>query len=78
MVNNFLLQFKQSYIVVIVAMVVACLFVFIDARITKKKVERNTYIKTALGTGLISTFIVYVNTMKGKVEEEIMSGAPPF
>jgi len=75
---SFLLNLKQSYNIVIVAVAVSAIFIFIDSKINKKTATRTTYLKTAFIVGLVSIFIVYVNTLKGKIDEEIISGIPPF
>jgi len=75
---SFLAQFRQSYLLVPVAIVIALVFIFIDSKISKKKVEKSVYMKIALGTGIISFFIIYINTLKGKIDEEIIGGIPPF
>ncbi len=76
--SNFLLNFKQSYMVVPIAIVFSILLVFIDSKVNKKSVDSKTYFKIALLSGLIALFAVYVNTLKGHVTEEILTGTAPF
>jgi hypothetical protein len=43
-----------------------------------KELTKKDYMKYALIVGGISSFIVYINTLEGKIEEEILSGPAPF
>jgi len=74
----FLAQFKQSYLLVPVAIIIAIAMIFADSKLTKKPVDKRIYLKSALGVGLISFFIIYIHTLKGKIDEEIIGGIPPF
>lgn len=78
MSGDFLIMFKHSYVIVPIIMLISILFVFIDSMITNKEVETSTYLKTAMISGLLSVFIVYINTIKGFVQEEIITTPPPF
>ena len=78
MSESFLLTFKQSYLIVPVIIILTILMVFIDSKITGKEVEMVGYLKTALWTGVICIFLVYINTLKGYIQEEISTGSPPF
>jgi len=78
MSENFLLNFKNSYIIVPLVIFFVLLLTFIDSKITGKEATINTYLKLALGSALIAIFTVYINTIKGIVNEEILTGAPPF
>lgn len=78
MSNDFLLMFKQSYTLVPIIMLLVALLTFIDSKITDKKVSMSSYSKLVIGAGLITIFIIYVNTIKGYVQEEILTGTPPF
>lgn len=78
MSENFLLNFKNSYIIVPLVIFFVLLLTFIDSKITGKEATINTYLKLALGSALITIFTVYINTIKGIVNEEILTGAPPF
>ena len=78
MSENFLLNLKNSYIIVPLVIFFVLLLVYIDSKITGKDATINTYLKLALGSALITIFTVYVNTIKGIVNEEILTGPPPF
>lgn len=78
MSENFLLNFKNSYTIVPIVVFFVLLVVYIDSKITGKEAKINTYLKIALGSTLITIMTVYVNTIKGIVNEEILTGAPPF
>lgn len=76
--DQFLLSLKNNYIIVLIAIIFTIILVFIDSKISEKKKSPKDYLKSALLVGVISTFIVYVNSLKGKIDEEIIGGAPPF
>jgi hypothetical protein len=76
--SEMLLNLKHSYAIVPIVVVFAMLLTFIDSKITGKESEMSSYLKIAIGSALISFFIVYVNTLHGVVNEEILTGAPPF
>lgn len=73
-----LVSLKRSYIIVPIAIVVALIFIYIDGKVSEKELTNKDYIKYALIVGGISTFIVYVNSIEGKIEEEILAGPAPF
>jgi hypothetical protein len=75
---SILLNLKQSYLAVIAAVALSIVLLFIDSKINKKEASKATYLKTAFIVGITSIFVVYVNTLKGKIDEEIISGIPPF
>lgn len=76
--SEMLLNLKHSYAIVPIIVIFAMLLTFIDSKITGKETELSNYLKIAIGSALISFFIVYVNTLHGVVNEEILTGAPPF
>lgn len=78
MSENFLLNLKNSYIIVPIVILFVLMVTFIDSKITGKEATINTYLKIALGSSLVTIFVVYVNTIKGIVNEEILTGSPPF
>lgn len=76
--EKFLIKFKKSYILVIIAIIAYLALTYIDAKITDKEVTSKDYIKSSLIIGGIVTFIIYIHNIKGKIEEEILSGPTPF
>lgn len=78
MSGDFLILFKHSYTIVPIIIIISILFIFIDSMITGKEVETSSYLKTALAAGLLSMLIVHINTIKGFVQEEIITTPPPF
>lgn len=76
--NQFLLNLKGSYLIVPLSIIIFIIMIFIDSKITKKEVSKKEYIKYSLIVCLISSFILYVQNMKGKIDEEIISGIAPF
>ena len=78
MSDNILIMFKHSYMIVPVIMLLAVLLTFIDSKITQKDVSTSSYIKVSLMSGIFAVLIVYINTIKGFIHEEILTGTPPF
>lgn len=78
MSGDFLIMFKHSYAIVPIIMLISVLFLFIDSMISGKEVETSSYLKIAMISGLLSMFIVHINTIKGFVQEEIITSPPPF
>lgn len=73
-----LLSLKGTYILVPILIIISLILTFIDSKITKNKVSNSTYIKVSLLAGLIGILCVYVNTIKGHIQEEVLTGAAPF
>ncbi len=73
-----LVSFKKSYILVVISIIFSLIMKFIDDKFNSKKSCRKDYIKLALLTGFISTVIVYIHNIKGKLDEEVSSGPVPF
>jgi hypothetical protein len=78
MSNSILVNLKHSYAIVPIAIIVALILIYLDSLVNKKELTKKDYLKYALIVGGISSFIVYVNTMEGKIEEEILAGPAPF
>ncbi len=76
--DKFLINYKKSYLIIPVAIIAGLVLIFLDSKITKKDLTTKDYIKFSLIIGIISTFIVYIHTIKGKIEEEVLSGPVPF
>lgn len=78
MSKSVLLSLKHSYVVVPFAIIVSLLLIYIDSVINKKILTKKDYLKYTLIIGGISSLIVYINTLEGKIEEEILAGPAPF
>lgn len=78
MKDNFLISFKNSYLLVPVIILFSLVIVYIEGKISRKEVSRKNYVKISFLTGIISTFIVYIHNIDGRIEEDILSGPPPF
>lgn len=76
--SNFLLKLKNSYGLVFLAILVGFVLQYLDSKFYSKEYEKSDYIKLALLIGGISTFIVFVHKMNGKIDDEILSGPAPF
>jgi hypothetical protein len=59
-------------------MIITVTVMFLESKITQKPISKNTYVKSALIVGLISTLIVYICSLPGGVDEEISVGKVPF
>lgn len=73
-----LIAYKKSYLLVPILIIFGVILMTIDAKFTGRDLAKKDYIKFSLVIGFISTFIVYIHNIKGKVEEEVMTGTPPF
>lgn len=76
--DKFLLNFKKSYILVFVSILIGIIALYIDSKINTREISKKHYIKLSLVIGIISTFIIYIHNIKGKIEEEILTGTVPF
>lgn len=76
--EKILINFKKSYVLVIIAIIVSLILTYLDSKFTDKEVTKKDYIKSSLIIGIISTFIIYIHNIQGKLEEEVLSGPPPF
>jgi hypothetical protein len=78
MSENILLTLKGSYILVPIVIFLSLIVSFINAQITKTKVSNSDYIKISLLAAIISMGCIYINTIKGHIQEEVLTGAAPF
>lgn len=78
MSNITLLNLKGSYLLVPIVIILTVVFTFIDSKITNNKVTNQTYMKLAILAGVIGIICVYINTLKGHIQEEVLTGAAPF
>lgn len=76
-----LLGLKESYSLILVSVIVAYIIMKIESIISGKKYSSGAYIKSSLLAAIVSGGIVYIHNIQGPlpmIEEEIMSGPPPF
>jgi hypothetical protein len=78
MSDNFLINLKGSYFIVPIVVMAAVFLTFLDSKISKDDIKKNTYFKIALLTGVVALFVVFVNTIPGSIKEEILTGPAPF
>ena len=76
--DNFLVSFKHSYLLIPLSIIMAVCLVYIDSIFNKTKVDKKVYIKYALIVGVISLIIVYIDNIPIRLDEEIIHGNPPF
>ena len=78
-INDILLNLKGSYSLVLVSVILMYILVFIESKITRKQVKSQYYIKVGLLSVLVSSFVIYVNTLETlRIDEEIIGGPVPF
>ena len=78
---DFLLGLKESYSLILISVVVAYLLMKIESMITGKVYSSGAYIKSSVLVSVVSGLVVYIHNLKDPlpiIDEEIMSGPPPF
>ncbi len=73
-----LLSLKHSYAIIIFTVIFSIVIFFIDSKINSRDTSKKDYIKLSILVTCISAFVVYVNTLKGFVDEEILNTVAPF
>lgn len=70
--------FKNSYSVVLLAILLSIILTWGSALITGKELEKNDYVEGIVSSTLISLGIVYINGLKTVNVEEVLTGVAPF
>lgn len=70
--------FKNSYSVVLLAILLSVILTWGSALITGKELEKNDYLEGIVSSTLISLTIVYINGLKTVNVEEVLTGVAPF
>lgn len=77
--DKFLIQFKKSYLLVPIGIIIGLILFFIDSKISDKNITKKEYIKYSLIIGSVIAMIVYITNIKGSIiDEELLSGPTPF
>lgn len=76
--SDILLNFKHSYSIIPFIIVFTLLVTFIDSKVTGKDYHVSVYLKQTIFVISISIFLIYISTIQGYVQEEILTGNPPF
>ena len=76
--DKILIGYKKSYLLVPASILIGLTFVFLDSKFSDKEVTKKDYIKLALIIGFVAFFIIYIHNIKGRIEEEVLSGPVPF
>ena len=76
--DKILVGYKKSYLLIPISILAGIILIFIDAKISQKELTKKDYIKFSLIIGIITTFILYIHNIKGRIEEEVLSGPVPF
>lgn len=76
--SDILLNFKHSYSIIPFIIVFTLLVTFIDSKVTGKDYDVSVYLKQTIFVISISIFLIYISTIQGYVQEEILTGNPPF
>jgi ABC-type Mn2+/Zn2+ transport system permease subunit len=70
--------FKNSYSVVLLAIIISVLLTTISGILNGKELEKGDYIEGILLASVVSISIVYINTTKTANIEEVLTGVAPF
>lgn len=70
--------FKNSYSVVLLAILLSIILTWGSALITGKELEKNDYLEGIVSSTLISLTIVYINGLNTVNVEEVLTGVAPF
>lgn len=70
--------FKKSYLLVPISVIFGSIMMYVDSLFSKTETPKKDYLRLSLIIGIITTAIIYIHNTKGKIDEEISSGSPPF
>jgi ABC-type Mn2+/Zn2+ transport system permease subunit len=70
--------FKNSYSVVLLAILLSVILTWGSALINGRELEKNDFVEGIVSSTLISIGIVYINGLKTVNVEEVLTGVAPF
>lgn len=78
--NTVLVYFKNSYTVILLAIVLSIVFTAIAGAIseTDNITTKDDYLKAIALASLTTILIIYVNSIPGHLAEEVITGIAPF
>lgn len=78
--NTVLVYFKNSYTVILLAVVLSIVFTAISGAIseTDNATTKDDYLKAIALASLTTILIIYVNSIPGHLAEEVITGIAPF
>ncbi len=76
--ESVLLSLKGSYMLVFIAIIFVNIMMYIDSFFSETKKKTSDYIKYSILTAIVAGSIVYICSLKGIPEEEIIPGPAPF
>jgi hypothetical protein len=76
--DSFLIYFKNSYSVIILLIILSTVFTFLSSKISGKEAEKTDYSLAVSVSILSGLLILYINELKGKNTEVVLTGVAPF
>lgn len=76
--EDYLIYLKNSYLIVPVCIIIAIFLMFLDSKLRNNVASKKDYIRVSFIVGIVTIFVVYTNSIKGTLEEEVLGGNPPF
>ena len=74
--NSFLTSLQKNYVLVILSLIISLVLTAV-MNLNSKKDEKDSYIRAALISVVVSTFTVYIHNLQPAIEEIVLS-PPPF
>lgn len=76
--NTVLVYFKNSYTVLILAVILSVIFTTISGAVNEETLTKDDYLRAMVLTSLVSILIIYINKIPGNLTEEVITGIAPF
>lgn len=76
--TSLLIELKNSIVLVPLVMLITVLIVFIKNKLTPKKEDQTDYISPLIISGLVGSFVFYIQNLKHYRNEIISTEPPPF
>jgi len=76
--SSFLVYFKNSYSIIILAILLSIVFTFVTTKLSDKEADKSDYINSIFIVTLVSLLTIYINGLKGSISEEVLTGIAPF
>jgi ABC-type sulfate transport system permease subunit len=78
--NTVLVYFKNSYTVILLAVILSVIFTAVYALASESEISTNKddYLKAIALSSLTTALIIYINSIPGNLAEEVITGIAPF
>jgi uncharacterized membrane protein len=78
--NTVLVYFKNSYTVILLAVILSVIFTAVYSLASESEISANKddYLKAVALSSLITALIIYINSIPGNLAEEVITGIAPF